>query len=274
MIAVDNPSIPSPMNAFKHRLLALLLLLSATVTLQAQIPDEVTAVLRKCAQAMGHPNGVEYEMSLKAKVALVTVMSGQINAFAKDRKNKFFFTMKVLGQPAKSAGGFDGIYQWRYTQGAESDTVYVRKSDQKAKSDFDLNFHIDLEYRKASIKSHFGNYVITFTDPTLWKKNEDSAESKEEAGAGIREALNVPGVVLTLIAFFAYCSGEATCFLWTSSYFAGMKEGLSDGLIASFGSLIFGGLMLGRLISGFISNKLGDRLLIRIGITVDVHFLI
>ena len=153
------------MNAFKHRLLALLLLLSATVTLQAQIPDEVTAVLRKCAQAMGHPNGVEYEMSLKAKVALVTVMSGQINAFAKDRKNKFFFTMKVLGQPAKSAGGFDGIYQWRYTQGAESDTVYVRKSDQKAKSDFDLNFHIDLEYRKASIKSHFGNYVITFTDP-------------------------------------------------------------------------------------------------------------
>ena len=37
-------------------------------------------------------------------------------------------------------------------------------------------------------------------------------------------------------------------------------------MIASFGSLIFGGLMLGRLISGFVSNRLGDRLLIRIGI--------
>ncbi len=72
----------------------------------------------------------------------------------------------------------------------------------------------------------------------LWKKNESSTET-EEAGAGIREALKVPGVILTLIAFFAYCSGEATCFLWTSSYFAGVKEGLSDGLIASFGSLIF-----------------------------------
>lgn len=46
------------------------------------------------------------------------------------------------------------------------------------------------------------------------------------------------------LAFFAYCSGEATCFLWTSSYFAGAKEGLTDGMIASFGSLIFGGLML------------------------------
>ncbi|MBR3538059.1 MAG: MFS transporter [Eubacterium sp.] len=104
----------------------------------------------------------------------------------------------------------------------------------------------------------------------LWKKNESSTEAEEQAGAGIREALKIPGVILTLIAFFAYCSGEATCFLWTSSYFAGVKEGLSDGLIASFGSLIFGGLMLGRLISGFVSNKLGDRLLIRIGIIVEL----
>lgn len=110
--------------------------------------------------------------------------------------------------------------------------------------------------------------VCIFSLP-LWKRNENGAEGEEEAGAGIREAIKVPGVILTLIAFFAYCSGEATCFLWTSSYFAGTKEGLTDGMIASFGSLIFGGLMLGRLISGFVSNRLGDRLLIRIGIAVE-----
>ena len=115
-----------------------------------------------------------------------------------------------------------------------------------------------------------GILLVCILSLPLWKKNEGSADSEEEAGAGIREALKVPGVILTLIAFYAYCSGEATCFLWTSSYFAGVKEGLSDGLIASFGSLIFGGLMLGRLISGFVSNKLGDRLLIRIGITIEL----
>ena len=104
----------------------------------------------------------------------------------------------------------------------------------------------------------------------LWKKNESDSNKQEEEVAGIREALKRPGVVLTLIAFFAYCSGEATCFLWTSIYFAGVKEGLTDHLIASFGSLIFGGLMLGRLISGFVSNRLGDRMLIRIGIFVEV----
>ena len=115
-----------------------------------------------------------------------------------------------------------------------------------------------------------GILAVCILSIPLWKRSTDKAENEEEAVSGIREALKVPGVVPTLIAFFAYCSGEATCFLWTSSYFAGTKEGLSAGLIASFGSLIFGGLMLGRLISGFVSNKLGDRRLIRIGISVEL----
>ena len=115
-----------------------------------------------------------------------------------------------------------------------------------------------------------GILLICILSLPLWKKNEGNVEAEEEEQAGIRETLKVPGVVLTLIAFFAYCSGECTCFLWTSSYFAGTKGGLSAGTIASFRSLIFGGLMLGRVISGFVSNKLGDRLLIRIGIAVEL----
>ena len=114
-----------------------------------------------------------------------------------------------------------------------------------------------------------GILLVCILSLPLWKQNENKTANENESGAGIREALKLPGVILTLVAFFAYCSGEATCFLWTSSYFAGVKQGLSDGLIASFGSLIFGGLMLGRLISGFISDKLGDRQLIRIGIAVE-----
>ncbi len=111
--------------------------------------------------------------------------------------------------------------------------------------------------------------VCIFSLP-LWQKGNEEHDEEIANSAGIRETLKVPGVILTLIAFFAYCAGEATCFLWTPSYFAGTKTGMSAELIASFGSLIFGGLMLGRLISGFISNKLGDRLLIRIGIIVEL----
>ena len=108
----------------------------------------------------------------------------------------------------------------------------------------------------------------------LWKKNERAPEGsgadEKERTTGIRESIRLPGVVFTLIAFFTYCAAEATCSLWTSSYFAGTKEGLSDSLIASFGSLVFVGLMLGRLISGFISNKLGDKTMIRIGIALEI----
>lgn len=110
--------------------------------------------------------------------------------------------------------------------------------------------------------------VVVLTLPA-WKVNKKKDDELKEKTATIKQALKVPGVILTLIAFFSYCAGEATCFLWTSSYFAGTKEGMGDELIAAFGSLIFGGLMLGRLIAGFISDKHGDRKMIRIGIIVE-----
>ena len=113
-----------------------------------------------------------------------------------------------------------------------------------------------------------GILLICIFSLPLWKMSGSDGEDAGEQ-AGIRAALRVPGVVLTLIAFFAYCAGEATCFLWTSSYFAGTKEGMSQELIASCGSLVFGGLMVGRLIAGFISDQLGDKRLIRIGIAVE-----
>ena len=115
-----------------------------------------------------------------------------------------------------------------------------------------------------------GILLVVVLSLPLWKRNEAADEERQRDSAGIPETLKVPGVLLTLIAFFSYCAGEATCFLWTPSYFAGTREGLSRETIAAFGSLIFGGLMLGRLISGFISNKLGDRRLIRIGIAVEL----
>ena len=115
-----------------------------------------------------------------------------------------------------------------------------------------------------------GILLVCVLSLPLWRKNDSQDDSEIRESAGIGRTLAVPGVLLTLIAFFAYSAGEATCFLWTPSYFAGTKSGLSDETIASFGSLIFGGLMLGRLLSGFISNRIGDKLLIRIGVAVEV----
>ena len=115
-----------------------------------------------------------------------------------------------------------------------------------------------------------GILLVCVLSLPLWRKNAGRTEEENSGSAGIRETLRAPGVALTLLSFFAYCAGEGTCFLWTPSYFAGTHPGLSAETVASFGSLIFGGLMLGRLIAGFVSNRLGDRLLIRIGIAVEL----
>ena len=111
--------------------------------------------------------------------------------------------------------------------------------------------------------------LVVILSLPLWNKGGNEEEDKSDS-AGIVETLRVPGVKHTLAAFFAYCAGEATCFLWTSSYFAGTKEGIPSPVIAAFASLIFGGLMIGRIISGFASKHVGDRMLIRIGIIVEL----
>ena len=116
-----------------------------------------------------------------------------------------------------------------------------------------------------------GILLVVLWSLPLWHQNEQPDEKQAKAaGAGIKEAIRQRGVITTLLAFFAYCAGEATCFLWTPSYFAGMRNGLSEETIASFGSLIFGGLMLGRLLAGMAANRFGDRLMIRIGAAVEL----
>ena len=107
-------------------------------------------------------------------------------------------------------------------------------------------------------------------ESTDTKLKEKETEKEENEVISLIDALKIRGVVFSCIAFFAYCSGEGTCFLWTSSFFAGTKEGLSDEAIASLSTTIFGGLMLGRVISGLFSEKLGDKKLIRIGLIVEI----
>lgn len=115
-----------------------------------------------------------------------------------------------------------------------------------------------------------GILLVVISSWSLWQQNDSKADESKIDSAGIKETIKQPGVMATLLAFFAYSAGEATCFLWVPSYFAGTRTGISSELVASFGSLIFGGLMIGRLIAGFIANRLGDRRMIRSGTMVEL----
>lgn len=76
--------------------------------------------------------------------------------------------------------------------------------------------------------------------------------------------LKIRGVKLSLAAFLFYCGVEATIGLWGSSFLVGIKS-LPAAIAAQWVSLYYLGITLGRLLTGFITMKLSNRLLIRIG---------
>lgn len=119
-------------------------------------------------------------------------------------------------------------------------------------------------YRTVSYLQFGIAAVILLTLP-LWKANK-SADEAENGGEllGLKGALRIKGVPCLLTGFFAYCAAEATTMLWASSYLEGVRGATKDEA-AAFGSLFFIGITAGRFLSGFISDKVGDNRMIRIG---------
>ena len=111
----------------------------------------------------------------------------------------------------------------------------------------------------------FGILAIVLCSLPLWRKmgSKDPVEGDTRV-LGIRGALKIKGAPYLLIGFFAYCAAEATAMLWSSSFLVGTR-GISEEQAAAFASLFFIGITAGRFVSGFVAEKLGDQMMIRIG---------
>ena len=122
-------------------------------------------------------------------------------------------------------------------------------------------------YRTVSYLQFGIAAVILLTLP-FWKANK-SADEAENSGEllGLKGALKIKGVPYLLTGFFAYCAAEATTMRWASSYLEGVRGATKDEA-AAFGSLFFIGITAGRFLSGFISDKIGDNRMIRIGTSI------
>ena len=107
--------------------------------------------------------------------------------------------------------------------------------------------------------------LLLFTLP-VWKINKSAEESREKS-IGLAETLKIKGVPSLLLGFFGYCAAEATGMHWASTYFVAAK-GISAERAAVFASLFYIGITAGRFISGFITDKLGDRKMIRLGTAI------
>lgn len=105
---------------------------------------------------------------------------------------------------------------------------------------------------------------------------ESASESSKRGSTHVPlvRALRIPGVVLILLAFLAYCALESTSILWASTYLASYR-GVAPATAAAFASLFLLGITAGRFLAGFFADRLGDRKLIRGGfITVGIGALL
>lgn len=93
---------------------------------------------------------------------------------------------------------------------------------------------------------------------------EDDPATTGRAHVPLAQALRIPGVLLVLTAFFAYCALESTAILWASTYLV-TDRGVDAATAAAFGSLFLLGITGGRFLAGFVADRIGDTLLIRGG---------
>ena len=119
--------------------------------------------------------------------------------------------------------------------------------------------------------------ILIFTLP-VWKKvnhksdiDSDAENSTDEPkqSAGLIGSLKIKGVPYVLLGFMGYCAAESTVMVWASTYFFEAKS-TTEELAAALGSLFFIGMTVGRFFSGFISDKVGDKNMIRLGLALSV----
>ena len=109
-----------------------------------------------------------------------------------------------------------------------------------------------------------GLTVVLVLSLPLWKKS--AAPSGEAGGSspGIWRTLKIPGVKNAVLAFACYCAMEQSCMLWAGSYLV-QNAGMAEETAAAFAGIYVLGIAVGRLLSGFLTMKLSDKALVRLG---------
>ena len=116
-----------------------------------------------------------------------------------------------------------------------------------------------------------GVAALLFFSLPAWKGSAASAEPGVPSGRplSLAQIFRVPGAKQVLLMFFCYCALEQTAGLWAASYMVS-HNGLSAEEAAGYASLFYLGITAGRAISGFVTMKLNDTQMIRLGIGILV----
>lgn len=120
-------------------------------------------------------------------------------------------------------------------------------------------------YRTISLLQ-IGLTAILLLSLPLWRggAQEDGGRQAKSSPLTLRQIFAIPGAKSVMITFFCYCALEQTAILWASSYLT-LHEGVPAQTAAGFASLFCIGITVGRGASGFLTMKLSDTQMIRLG---------
>ena len=127
----------------------------------------------------------------------------------------------------------------------------------------------NMGYATIGIIQSVLTFVIIISLP-LWNKRseedgtDDGAKSSNRKALSIKEILAIPGAKEILITFFCYCAVEQTAGQWAASYLTIFKN-VPAATAASFASLFYIGITVGRAFSGFLTIRFNDTQMIHIG---------
>ena len=93
---------------------------------------------------------------------------------------------------------------------------------------------------------------------------EEEKVQKNLPEKGLFELLKIKGIKTSILSLGLYCGGEFLIGTWGATYAVNIFA-VSPEEAAKWISLYYGGIMLGRIISGFLSERLSDNTLIKGG---------
>ena len=111
--------------------------------------------------------------------------------------------------------------------------------------------------------------IILVVSLPLWKKRSSTVIADDGSETSVKpltlkEIFQIPGAKEIMITFFCYCALEQVAGLWASSYLV-LHRNLSAQTAASYASLFYIGITIGRALNGFMTIKFNDVQLIRLG---------
>ena len=117
----------------------------------------------------------------------------------------------------------------------------------------------------------FAIAMIVLATLNKWKgESEDSGngeETRQIPDKTFGQLVRMKGVGTSILSLGFYCGGEFLLGTWGATYAVNVF-GLSPDVAAKWVSLYYGGIMLGRIVSGFVSMKVSDNRLIKGGMMI------